>query len=452
VRAELLAVGDELLYGDILNGNAAQLGRQLTDVGITVTHSGVVGDDVEIIADAVRAALARSDAVLLTGGLGPTQDDLTREALAFAAGVELHRDDFLEGQLRRRFHELRRNVPTMNYRQANLPAGADPLPNEQGTAPGIRLEMLGGIAYAMPGPPHEMQAMFSASVLPDLLRRAGEPAVVVHRVLHTSGMWESAVAQALAPEVERLARLATPGQERNPTIAFLASGGQTRVRISARAANRTEAYALIEPIERFGREALGEGLYGIDDETLEGVVHRLLLERGETVAVAESLTGGLLGGRLTETAGASETFRGGVVAYTAELKDQLLDADAVTRGAVTAETAERMAAGVRERFGATWGLATTGVAGPTESEGHPVGTLFVGLAGPDGVESRHARLPGDRSLVRMLSVVQALDLLRRKLAAGIPAAGNSSGGLSSGGLSSGIRSAGIPPRAIPPSA
>jgi nicotinamide-nucleotide amidase len=412
VRAELLAVGDELLHGDILNSNAAQLGRQLTDVGITVTHSGVVGDDVEIISDAVRAAMARADAVLLTGGLGPTQDDLTREGLAHAAGVELQRDDFLEGQLRRRFHELRRDVPSMNYRQANLPSGADPLPNERGTAPGIRLELLGGIAYAMPGPPHEMQAMFSASVLPDLLRRAGDPAVVVHRVLHTSGMWESAVAQAMAPEVERLAAEGA----RNPTIAFLASGGQTRVRISARAANRAEACALIEPIERFGREALGEGLYGIDDETLEGVVHRLLLERGETVAVAESLTGGLLGGRLTETAGASETFRGGVVAYTPELKDELLGAHSMTRGAVTAETAERMATGVRERLDATWGLATTGVAGPTESEGRPVGTLYVGLAGPDGVESRHVRLPGDRPLVRTLSVVQALDLLRRKLA------------------------------------
>jgi nicotinamide-nucleotide amidase len=415
VRAELLAVGDELLYGDILNGNAAQLGRQLADVGITVTHSGVVGDDITTIAEALRAALGRADAVLLTGGLGPTQDDLTREALAQAAGVELVRDEFLENQLRRRFRDLRRDVPDMNYRQANLPAGADPLPNERGTAPGIRLELLGGIAYAMPGPPHEMQAMFASSVLPDLLRRQGEPSVVVHRVLHTSGMWESAVAEAMAPEVDRLAAQVAAGQDRNPTIAFLASGGQTRVRISARAANRAEAYQLIEPIEKFGREALGEGLYGIDDDTLEGVVHRLLLERGETVAVAESLTGGLLAARLSETPGASETFRGAIVAYQAELKDELLGANAVARGAVTEETAQRMAAGARERLGATWGLSTTGVAGPTESEGHPVGTLYLGLAGPDGTQTRRVQLPGDRPMVRMLSVVQALDLLRRTI-------------------------------------
>jgi nicotinamide-nucleotide amidase len=416
VRAELLAVGDELLYGDILNGNAAQLGRQLADVGITVTHSGVVGDDIETIAEALRAALARADAVLLTGGLGPTQDDLTREGLARAAGVDLVRDDFLEGQLRRRFHDLRRTVPDMNYRQADLPKGADPLPNERGTAPGIRLELLGGIAYAMPGPPHEMQPMFAASVLPDLLRRAGEPAVVVHRVLHTSGMWESAVAEAMAPEVDRLVAETPAGRDRNPTIAFLASGGQTRVRISARAADRAEAYRLIAPIERFAREALGDGIYGVDDETLEGVVHRMLLERGETVAVAESLTGGLLAGRLSETPGASETFRGGIVAYVPELKDALLGANAVARGAVTAETAERMASGARDRLGATWGLATTGVAGPTESEGQAVGTLYLGLAGPAGTQTRHVQLPGDRPLVRMLSVVQALDLLRRTLA------------------------------------
>jgi nicotinamide-nucleotide amidase len=411
VRAELLAVGDELLYGDIVNGNAAFLGCHLADVGIEVRHGVVVGDDIQTIADAVRVALERADAVLITGGIGPTQDDLTREALALAAGVELVRDSFLEGQLRRRFRDLRRTVPALNYRQADLPVGAQPLPNEKGTAPGVRLELLGGVAYAMPGVPHEMYAMFGSSVLPDLLRRAGKPAVVVHRVLHTSGMWESAVAEAMAPEVERLAAAG----ERNPTIAFLASGGQTRVRISAHAANRAEAYALIEPVEAFGVAALGDGLYGFDDDTLEGVVQRRLLERGETVAVAESLTGGLLAGRLTDPAGASDTFRGGIVAYHADLKDTLLASAAVTDGAVTAQTAERMASGVRALLGATWGLSTTGVAGPTESEGQPVGTLYVGISGPDGTSSRHVKLPGDRSFVRLLSVVQALDLLRRAL-------------------------------------
>ncbi len=411
MRAELIAVGDELLYGDIINGNAAYLGRQLADAGIVIGHSSVVGDDVTIIADAVRTALGRADAVLLTGGLGPTQDDLTREGLALAAGVGIERDPDIEAQLRRRFQDLGRTVPEMNYRQADLPVGAEPLPNGNGTAPGLRLEMLGGVAYAMPGPPHEMSPMLTELVLPDLQRRADAPAVVVHRVLRTSGMWESIVAEAMAPEVERLA---AAGQG-NPTIAFLASGGQVRVRISALAPTREQAYELIAPVEAFGRAALGDGLYGIDDDSLEGVIHQTLLARGETVAVAESLTGGLLAARLTDTAGSSATFRGGIVAYQAELKDELLGADAVAAGAVTADTAKRMAMGARERLGATWGLATTGVAGPTEQEGQPVGTLYVGIAGPDGATSRHVTLPGDRAFVRMLSVVQALDLLRRTL-------------------------------------
>lgn len=412
MRAELVAVGDELLYGDIVNSNAAWLGHQLGDHGVTVSTSVVVGDDVDAIAGAVATGLGRAQVILLTGGLGPTQDDLTREGLAAAGGVPLRRDEFLEAQLRRRFRDLRRDVPDMNYRQADLPEGAAPLPNEQGTAPGIRLDIGAGVAYALPGVPHEMHAMFVASVLPDLLRRAGRPAVVVHRVLRTAGMWESAVAQALAPEVERLRPLG------NPAIAFLASGGQTRVRISARAATRNEAYTLIAPVEAFAREALGSGLYGVDGDSLEGVVHRFLRERGETVAVAESLSGGLLAGRLTELPGSSVSFRGGVVAYATDLKERLLGVDGAllaAGGAVSAEVAGAMARGVRDRLGATYGLSLTGVAGPGRQEGKPVGTVHVGLAGPAGVVTRSVRLPGDRPLIRTYAVVGALDLLRRAL-------------------------------------
>jgi nicotinamide-nucleotide amidase len=418
MRAELLAVGDELLYGDIVNGNAAWLGQQLADAGVRLSRSVVVGDDIDAIADAIRVALDRADAVILTGGLGPTQDDLTREALAAAAGVEMRRDEFLEAQLRRRFERLSRKVPDRNFRQADLPQGAEPLPNERGTAPGVRMELLGGVAYALPGVPHEMYAMFTASVLPDLLKRAGRPAVVVHRVLRTAGMWESAVAEAMAPEVERLqSTAASDGGQPNPSVAFLASGGQTRVRITAHASDRAEAEKLIAPTERFARDALGAGLYGSDDDTLEGVIHRLLLERGQTVAVAESLTGGLVGARLTETAGASNTFRGGLIVYATDLKSSMLGADTAGHGAVSVETAAALAEGVRDRLQATWGLATTGVAGPDEQEGQPVGTLHVGLAGPGDTVTRSVRLPAaDRAHVRMLSVVSALDVLRRSLA------------------------------------
>jgi nicotinamide-nucleotide amidase len=417
VRVELIAVGDELLYGDIVNGNAAWLGRELADVGMAVVMSVVVGDDVDAIAAAVRTALGRADAAVLTGGLGPTQDDLTREGLAAAAGVALRHDEFLENVLRRRFRDLGRNtgtrrVPTMNYRQADIPTGADPLPNEAGTAPGVRLEIGGHVAYALPGVPHEMRPMFTASVLPDLLRRAGEPAVVVHRVLRTAGLWESEVAEALAPEVTRLAPVG------NPTIAFLASGGQTRVRISARARDRAEAETIIAPVEAAARAALGAGVYGTDDESLEAVVLRLLRERGETVAVAESLTGGLLAGRLTDVPGSSVAFRGGVVAYATDLKDTLLGVDGsvlAEHGAVSPETAAAMATGVAVRLGATYGLALTGVAGPDEQEGKPVGTLHLGLAGPAGTSTRSSRLPGDRARNRTYAVVAALDFLRRTL-------------------------------------
>ena len=413
---ELLAVGDELLYGDIVNNNAAWLGRQLAEIGVRVPTSVVVGDDTSAIAGAVMAALDRADAVVLTGGLGPTQDDLTREGLATAAGVALRRDEFLADQLRRRFRALRRDVPERNYGQADLPEGAQPLPNDRGTAPGVRLEIRSGVAYALPGVPHEMEEMFRASVLPDLLRRAGEPAIVVHRVIRTAGMWESAVAEAMAPEVERLAR-----EGGNPTVAFLASGGQTRLRISAHAASRGDAARLIAPVEEFARGALGSAVYGFDDDSLEGVVVTQLTRAGATVAVGESLTGGLLAARLTDVPGSSEAFRGGVVAYSSDAKERLLRVprDGLAQfGAVSAESAADMAVGARESLGATYGLSLTGVAGPDEQEGKPVGTVFAGLSTPEGVTTRALRLPGDRPRVRTYAVVAALDLLRRYLAPG----------------------------------
>jgi nicotinamide-nucleotide amidase len=417
MRVELIAVGDELLYGDIVNGNAAWLGRELADVGLPVAMSTVVGDTTKLIAEASRGALARgSGAVLFTGGIGPTQDDLTREGIAAAAGVALHRDPGLESALREAFGaRIARGgprVPEMNYRQADLPDGASPLPNPAGTAPGIVFEFGGAVSYLMPGVPHEMKAMFAQSVLPDLLARVGQPSVVVHRVLRTAGMWESAVAEALAGEVTRLAPVG------NPTIAFLASGGQTRVRISARARDRASALALIEPVETAARAALGRALYGVDGASLESVVLDALRARGETLAVAESLTGGLLAARITDVPGASAAFRGGVVTYATDAKASLLGVPAGVldaHGAVSAETAAAMASGARELLGASYGLALTGVAGPDEQEGKPVGTVYLGLADETGVTTRLVKLPGGREQIRTYAAVQALDLLRRKL-------------------------------------
>lgn len=408
MRVELLAVGTELLFGDIVNSNAAWLGQRLAEAGIDVATSVVVGDNIGRIAEAVTTALGRADALVITGGIGPTQDDLTREALAAAAGVELVRDEALEAGLRARFEALRRDVPAMNYGQADLPAGATSIPNTRGTAPGVRIEIGGGVAYALPGVPHEMQAMFADTVLPDLLRAGGQPACIVHRVLRTAGMWESAVAAALAPQVERLER------EGGVTVAFLASAGQTRVRLTAKAATRDEALALIAPEEALAREALGTGVYGADDDTLAGAVTGLLRERSATVAVAESLTGGLLGAALSDAPGSSEVFLGGVVSYATEVKRAVLGVpDGVP--VVSDECASAMAAGVRGLCGATYALSLTGVAGPAEQEGKPPGTVHVGLAGPDGVTARAFRLPGDRPLVRTFAVVAALNLLRLHL-------------------------------------
>ncbi len=417
MRAKILAVGTELLLGDIVNSNAAWLGQQLAENGIDIATSVVVGDNVERIADAVRSAMSRADALVVTGGIGPTQDDLTREGLALAAGVPLVRNANLEAGLRARFEALRRDVPEMNYRQADQPKGATALPNPRGSAPGLRFELLGGVAYAMPGVPHEMRVMFAESVLPDLVAAAGERQVLVHRVLRTAGMWESAVAAALAEQVERLE--AAPSETgRGVTVAFLASGGQTRVRLTAKAADRETALAAIAPEEALARAALGTGCYGADEDTLEDVVLQLLRDRDETVAVAESLTGGLLGATLSAPAGASDVYRGGVSAYATELKADLLGVsrDVIERdGAVSDETARQMAIGARERCGSTYGLSLTGVAGPSEQEGKPVGQVHVGLAWPEGAWARTLKLPGDRPLIRTYACVTAMNLLRLHL-------------------------------------
>ncbi|HVE99049.1 MAG TPA: competence/damage-inducible protein A [Mycobacteriales bacterium] len=409
MRAEILAVGTELLLGDIVNSNAAWLGQRLAEAGVDVTTSVVVGDNVERIADAIASGLGRADAILITGGIGPTQDDLTREGLAAAAGVPLVRNDDLEAGLRARFAAMRRDVPEMNYRQADQPAGAGAIPNARGSAPGLRLELLGGIAYALPGVPHEMRPMFTESVLPDLVRRAGDRQCLVHRVLRTAGMWESAVAAALSDQVARLEEAG------GVTIAFLASGGQTRVRLSAKADTPAAALAMIAPEEALARQALGPAVYGADDDTLEDVVLCLLRERDATIAVAESLTGGLLGATLSAPSGASDVYRGGIAAYATELKADLLgvsDEVLEAHGAVSDDTARQMAEGARDRCGATYGLALTGVAGPSEQEGKPVGTVHVGLAWPGGSLAKAVRLPGDRPLIRTYACVTAMNLLR----------------------------------------
>ena len=420
MRAEIVAVGTELLLGDIVNGNAAWLGHELAAIGVDVEQTTVVGDNIERIASILAHASARSDVVIVTGGLGPTQDDLTREALAQLAGSPLERDPELEAALVARYQAVGRpDFARNNLRMADRPRAAVALPNAAGTAPGLRLVHGDVVLYALPGVPTEMREIFTAWVRDELAERAGRGSVLLSRQFHTVGIWESEVAQRLA-DID--AELDAVG---NPTLAYLASQGQTLVRVTAKAASVDEATALIDAVDLRVRAALGDVIYGVDDETLESVVQTALLRAGATVATAESLTGGLLSAALTTISGSSATCRGGVVAYATDAKRSLLGVPAsllAERGAVDADVALAMAAGCRDAFGATYGIATTGVAGPTEQDGKPVGTVFIAIVGPDDAEQAHGvrvvrelRLRGSRERIRQAAVTTALDILRRLL-------------------------------------
>lgn len=411
MRIELLTVGDELLLGDTVNGNAAWLGRRLADHGVEVTRSVVVGDELDVIVEAVNSALGRADAVITTGGLGPTYDDLTRDALAKAAGVALRRDPSLEQRLRERVARAGRELQPMALRMADVPEGARILGNSAGSAPGLRVELPGGIVYALPGVPFEMRTIMDEVVLPELAAIAGLPAVA-RRTLRTAGMWESVVATRLA-EVEAMDGV---------RLAYLPDPAEVKIRISVAGDDAAERLA---GVEARVRELLGPAVYGADEETLDRVVHRLLAERSATVATAESLTGGLIGAELTGMPGSSATFAGGVVAYATEVKRRALGVPAellAEHGAVHPDVAAAMAAGVRDALGATYGIAATGVAGPEPQDGRPVGTVYVGVAGPEGppvVAGPKLPVPGSgaeaRGVIRRMTVVHALDLLRRLL-------------------------------------
>jgi len=409
VRCEIIAVGTELLLGQIVDSNSAWIGEQLALAGTDCHFQTRVGDNRGRIVEALRLALGRADAAIVCGGLGPTQDDITREAIADLMGVRLVRDERIVERIRGRFAARGRDMPENNRRQADVPEGARLIPQMPGTAPGLVCPLGEQVIYAVPGVPFEMREMLTGTVLPDLRRRGGAPAVIASRVLRTWGRSESALAEDLA---ERIAALDAAG---NPTLAFQASGIEgIKVRITAKAADAATATRVLADEERRVRAVLGRIVFGTDDESMEHVVLALLRARGSSLAVAESLTGGLLGARITAVPGASDVFRGAVVAYASDVKHGVLG---VPSGpVVSAGAARAMAEGARRVLGADVGLATTGVAGPTEQEGRPAGTVFLGLALGGDAEARELRLPGDREQVRRFAVISVLDLLRRRLA------------------------------------
>jgi nicotinamide-nucleotide amidase len=412
VRCDVVAIGTELLLGQIVDTNSAHIGEQLAAAGIDSLLQVKVGDNLERIETVLRRVLADADAVIVCGGLGPTHDDLTREAIAAVMGVGLHHDEQVAETIRGLFAARNRPMAENNLRQAQVPDGATLIHQTRGTAPGLICPVqLGGVekvVYAVPGVPHEMKDMLQRAVLPDLARRSGTPAVIVSRVLRTWGESESGLNERLQGVIDDLERVG------NPTLAFLASGWEgLKVRLTAKAATADAAEAVIAPVEAVIREILGAQVFGVDDQNMERVVVDLLQQRGWTLALAESVTGGMVTARLVDVEGVSATLRGAVVSYASEVKFDLLDVD---EGPVVNErTAQQMAEGVRGLLGSDVGVSLTGVAGPVEQDGMPVGTLCVGVALPGRTVTRTFRMPGLRDQMRQMSVITALDLLRREL-------------------------------------
>lgn len=411
--AEIICVGTELLLGDILNGNAQFLAKELAALGIAHYYQTVVGDNLARIQQAVTIAQGRSQLILFTGGLGPTPDDLTIETLADLFGAPLVEHPDLVADIEAKFTARGRAMPPSNRKQALLPEGATVLPNPQGTAPGIiwsprpRLTLM-----TFPGVPREMQAMWRETSVPYLHSQGWVTTTIVSRMLRFWGISESALAEQVAPYLS----------QGNPTVAPYASKGEAKLRISVRADSRASALAQIEPVEVGIRALVGADCYGADDDSLASVVGRRLLGRQQTLAVAESCTGGGLGQLLTEIAGSSAYFLGGVISYDNRVKVNLLKVDAAAlekHGAVSAIVAEQMALGAKAMLQTDWALSITGIAGPGGgTPTKPVGLVYIGLATPSGeVTSYKHEFSGyrGRDWVRQLSALSALDALRRNL-------------------------------------
>jgi len=395
------------LLGQIANTNAQEISTALATIGVDVLWHTAVGDNLERIEGTIRTAAQRSDAVIITGGLGPTSDDITALGVAAATGRALVRDERLANLIRSFFESRARAMPESNLKQADLPEGATPIEPE-GTAPGFYVEHDGALIFCLPGVPWEMRAMMDKTVLPVLREQSGD-AVTLSRHVLTVGVGESAVADAIGDIVDA---------QTNPTIAFLAGGGIARVRLTAKATDEAQAEALIQPVEAAIRERLGDAALEPGEDSVVGVFSSLARGQKLTVGAAESLTGGLLGANLTEAEGASDFFLGSLVCYSNEAKVDVAGVDpGILRehGAVSAECAAAMAEGAASRLGADVGLSTTGVAGPAEQEGKAPGTIFVGAFVAGRAEARRVQGYGNRSNMRLIALNSALDLARRMI-------------------------------------
>jgi nicotinamide-nucleotide amidase len=368
-----------------------------------------VGDNHQRIVDVVRSALVEADAVIMCGGLGPTHDDLTREAIAEVMGVDLVMHDDIAQVIRNIFESRGRRMADNNLQQAMVPVGAAVIHQTRGTAPGLMCPVGDKVIYAVPGVPHEMQDMMERAILPDLRARSGDTSVIASRVIRTWGESESGLNERLNPIIAQLEDVG------NPTLAFLASGWEgIKVRLTAKGADSQQAHAVLDEWQAKVLEIVGDVVFGFDADNMETVVLNLLREQGLTLGLAESVTGGLVSGRLTSIPGASDVLRGSVVSYSSEVKFDLLD---VPRGPVVSEAAAiAMAEGARRVLGADVALSLTGVAGPAEQDGQPVGTLCIAVAmNGRSTVSTTLRMPGQRDQMRQMSVISSLDFLRKQL-------------------------------------
>jgi len=411
MNAEIIAVGSELLTPQRVDTNSLYLTERLNALGVEVVAKAVIGDDRVRLKDAVKAALARSEIVLLTGGLGPTEDDVTREAVSEALGRPLVWRQELAEAIEARFRRMNRKMAEINKRQAYLIEGAEALGNDQGTAPGQWIEAGSGrYLMLLPGPPVELRSMFEREGL-RRLERVVPPLAIRTRVFRVAGMPESDLDQLISPVYKRYT---------NPATTILAAPGDIQIHLRARAESAEQAEALLEELAPQIEALLGDNIYSRNGEPLEAVVGSLLAARGATLAVAESCTGGMLAERITSVAGSSRYFVGGVLVYSDEMKEKLLGIPPeliAQHTAVSQPVAEMMATRVRQRTGTSYGLAITGIAGPEGGDAErPVGTVYVGLAAPEGSSARPFRFLGDRERIRRLAVQSALDLLRRQLA------------------------------------
>ena len=411
--AELIMVGTELLLGEVIDTNSAYLAQRLAELGVDLYYVSRVGDNRRRIAQLVKQAHQRADLIIISGGLGPTTDDLTKEAVADAFGLELALCTEALAEIEEHFCRLGRPMSENNKRQAYLPAGGKALSNPKGTAPGVLLELPDGKAVIMlPGVPVELKAIMEDSVIPYIQRNLGEEnrAVIYSKVLRFYGLGESAIDNIVQDII---------AAQTNPTIAPYAGSGEVRLRITAKAADESEALRLIEPVERQLLDRLAPYFYGYGDEGLEIVVARLLLSQKKTVAVAESCTGGLISHKLTNVPGSSGYYMQGAVTYSNAAKTGVLGVDPellAQFGAVSKQVAKAMAEGVRQWAGTDIGLAVTGIAGPGGgSAAKPVGLVYFGIGYPGGAKAFRRQFAGDRLQVKERAALAALDILRRYL-------------------------------------